>query len=145
MQTFKKTGTVALALVIGMAAAQNSAAATVEQQQEAILSCKAAAGIGGIPSLVTSLGDDPVVRIQPSDQVTEAAAARINACADRTVAGSTETVVQATTVLKQRHKHSGRSVRGGYTVPAANFLRDPRCPPLFFGLYRGNLYCFQQG
>jgi hypothetical protein len=140
MQAFARKAIVAGALALGTLTAQAAFAASVEQQQQAIFACKTAAGIGGEASLSTTLGAEPLVQIQAFDQVTEEDALAINACAARTVASG---AVPVTVAASSPRTHTGRSVRRGYTVPAANFLRSPLCPANFYGMYRGTLYCFR--
>lgn len=140
MQALARKTIAAAALALGTLTAQAAFAASVEQQEQAIFACKTAAGIGGEASLTTTLGADPLVQIQAFDQVTEEDALAINACAARTMAsGSVPVTVAAST----SRKHSTRSVRRGFTVPAANFLRSPLCPNNFYGMYRATLYCFR--
>jgi hypothetical protein len=132
-----------LASTFGVLGALPAFAADVDTQRQAIFACKNAAGVGGEASLSTTLGADPVVRIEVYDQVTQENADQINDCAARAVGRSTTTVnaapVPVTNQSYKGGKYGKSSGRSGYRYG------NVTCPPHFYGMYRGNLFCFYKG
>ncbi|MEW9921036.1 hypothetical protein AB2B41_15595 [Marimonas sp. MJW-29] len=112
-------------------------------QRQAILACKRELGIGGLAQMRTTwqsrtlFGGTSVVRIEPYDQVTPEAAARINECAARAtgVAAAEPVAVSAPVVPAPTYDPDAAF------QAEVDFWRTLTCPPGYSGFFRGTLYC----
>ncbi|MCO4846941.1 MAG: hypothetical protein KC448_03080 [Yoonia sp.] len=106
--------------------------AQAEQMEFALLECKAQLGLPGqTQTQVTFDGGVPVARVVPFDLITAQDAARINACADNSVA------------LNDGQKVVPMSDAASVTpAPVPVDYNSGACPRGRSGLYGGTSYCF---
>jgi hypothetical protein len=144
-----RVSSVIAAVALGACTAQGPTLnAQAEQMELALVSCKAQLGFGGkLKTEVSFDGGVASARALPFDQITDAQASQINACA-----GGAETLSDGLVVVPMTAMGPAAIAKPAPVEPVAVQpaqasvaatapVHNGACPPGFFGMYAGTIYC----
>lgn len=131
------SGIVLFALASCASTGQPLGFAQGEAMERQLLQCKQDLGFGGQTRTVVEVSGGLVTaRVVPFDQIDEAAAAQINACA--TGANVLEDGMVVVPMTAEPAQAPAQTVE---VAPAVATSTPSACPVGYRGLYRGTLYC----